>query len=103
MQNDNFFLTIALTRHGGKTYVRAARRSGAGEPRIGVTVAERPITVSGPFRFRISAHGGRYDLAYSVRKAWVTLAANVDATNLSTDKAGGFVGTMIGPFAQGPR
>jgi alpha-N-arabinofuranosidase len=34
---------------------------------------------------------------------WVTVAADVDATNLSTEIAGGFVGTMIGPFAQGVR
>ncbi len=103
VQNDNFFLTIALTRHSGKEYVRVARRAGAGEPRTGVTVAERAIGAHGPVRFRISARGGRYDLAYAVGKSWVVLAANVDATNLSTDKAGGFVGTMIGPFAQGPR
>lgn len=103
VQNDNFFLTIALARHGGKDYVRVARRSGANEPRLGVTVAERPVQVSGPVRFRISARRGRYDLAYAVGKSWITLAANVDATNLSTDKAGGFVGTMMGPFAQGPR
>jgi len=103
VQNDAYFLTIALTRHDGKTFVRAARRAGKDEPRTGVTVAERAVSASGPVRLRIAARGGRYDLAYAVGKQWVTLAPDVDATNLSTNKAGGFVGTMIGPFAQGPR
>jgi xylan 1,4-beta-xylosidase len=103
VQNDAYFLTIALTRHDGKTFVRVARRAGKDEPRTGVTVAERAISASGPVRLRIAARGGRYDLAYAVGKQWVTLAPDVDATNLSTNKAGGFVGTMIGPFAQGPR
>ena len=31
------------------------------------------------------------------------VARDVDGTNLSTASAGGFVGTMVGPFAQGPR
>ena len=103
VQNDAYFLTIALTRHDGKSYIRVARRAGLTEPRAGVTVAERAVAASGPVRFRISARGGRYDFAYALGKQWVTLAARVDATNLSTDKAGGFVGTMIGPFAQGAR
>lgn len=103
VQNDDYFLTIALTRHDGKNYVRVARRAGKSEPRTGVTVAERAVAVGGPLRFRISARGGRYDFAYATGKRWVTVAASVDATNLSTEKAGGFVGTMIGPFAQGVR
>ncbi|MET3827516.1 alpha-N-arabinofuranosidase [Sphingomonas sp. PvP055] len=103
VQNDAYFLTIALTRHDGKTFIRAARRAGKDEPRTGVTLAERAVPVAGPVRFRISARGGRYDLAYALGKQWVTLAPDVDATNLSTNKAGGFVGTMIGPFAQGKR
>jgi len=102
LQNDEYFLTIALTRHDGKTFVRVARRAGKQEPRDGVTVAERPIA-AGPVQLRIAAHGGRYDFAVSQGKAWTTVAAGVDATNLSTATAGGFVGTMIGPFAQGPR
>ena len=100
LQNDNYFLTIAAVSQDGRTVIRAARRSGKDEPETGVTLAERPVAASGPIRFRISARSGRYDLAYAVRGAWTTLAEDVDATNLSTEKAGGFVGTMIGPFAQ---
>jgi alpha-N-arabinofuranosidase len=31
---------------------------------------------------------------------WQPIAHDVDATNLSTAKAGDFLGTMIGPYAQ---
>lgn len=101
LQNDFYFLTIAAVARDGQLVIRAARRSGREEPATGVTLAERPIAAAGPIRFRIEARGGRYDLSYAAgRGGWTILAKDVDATNLSTDKAGGFVGTMIGPFAQ---
>ena len=103
IQNDNHFLTIALTKRDGKTLVRVARRSGPSEPRDGVTVAERAVTAKGPIRLRITMRGGRQDFAYATGKAWVDVVRDVDATNLSTQTAGGFLGTMIGPFAQGAR
>lgn len=98
-QNDFYFLSIALVRHDGKLSIRAARRAGKAEPSMGVTLAETVVSPKGPVRFRIAARGGRYDLAYAIGGRWTVLAADVDATNLSTAKAGGFVGTMIGPFA----
>jgi len=102
LQNDDFFLTIARTRQNGRDIIRVMRRAGHKEPREGVTIAERPVA-PGAVRLRIAAHGGRYDFAFAQHARWVTVAASVDATNLSTASAGGFVGTMIGPFAQGPR
>lgn len=100
VQNDAFFLTIAAVRRGGRTWVRAARRAGEGEPVGGVTLAEREVAARGPIRFRVAMRGGRYDLSYAVGGRWEMLARDVDATHLSTASAGGFVGTMIGPFAQ---
>jgi len=102
LQNDAYFLTIALTRHNGRDVIRVARRAGKQDPREGLTVAEHPVS-AGPIRLRIAAHGGRYDFAYAQGARWVPVASGVDATNLSTASAGGFVGTMIGPFAQGRR
>jgi alpha-N-arabinofuranosidase len=100
IQNDDYFLTIALTRQEGKLLVRVARRAGKSEPREGVTVAEQPVTGAGPIGLRIRARDGLYGFDMQSGGKWVTVAADVDATNLSTDKAGGFVGTMIGPFAE---
>lgn len=103
LQNDDYFFTIALVREGGRNLVRVARRAGPDQPRAGVTVAETPLDTEGPVRLRISIHNGSYSFAYATGREWQTLADNVDGTHLSTKVADGFVGTMIGPFAQGPR
>jgi len=103
IQNDDDFLTVALTRREGKLVVRVARRAGKDDPREGITVAEYPVATSGPVGLRIRTDHGLYSFDMREGGAWITIAKDVDATNLSTDKAGGFVGTMIGPFAQGVR
>ena len=55
-------------------------------------------------RLRIVARGGRYDLDYALgAAAWRPVARDVDGTNLSTARAGGFTGSMIGPFARAAR
>jgi alpha-N-arabinofuranosidase len=100
VQNDNFFLAVGLTRAGGTLSVRVSRRAGASDPKAGVTVASKTIS-SGPIRLRIHARGGRYDFDYAQKSGpWQPVAHDVDATNLSTATAGGFVGTLIGPYAQ---
>ena len=103
LQNDDYFLTFAVVREADRTLVRVARRAGRDEPRTGVTVAETPIDGAGPVRLRMTIDKGSYDFAYATSGEWRTLATDVDATHLSTRIADGFVGTMIGPFAQGPR
>lgn len=103
VQNDDFFLTLSLTRRDGKTFIRVARRAGEGDPRAGVTIAQVPVGWRGPVRLRMVVRGGRCDFAYATAARWITVARDVDATNLSTARAGGFVGTMIGPFAERTR
>jgi xylan 1,4-beta-xylosidase len=103
VQNDNYFLSIALVREGGHTIVRAARRAGVKEPVTGTILAVRAAP-AGPVELRIHARGPRYDFAYRTPNgAWQVLAAGVDGTNLSSATAGGFVGTLIGPYAQTSR
>jgi xylan 1,4-beta-xylosidase len=100
LQNDDFFLAVSLARKDGKLLVRVARRAGASDPAGGITVATKFVP-AGPIQLRIHARGGRYDFDYAARPGqWHAVAHNVDGTNLSTAKAGGFVGTLIGPFAQ---
>jgi alpha-N-arabinofuranosidase len=100
LQNDDDYLAVGLTRSDGRLVVRVTRRAGADEPAEGVVVASKPVA-AGPLQLRIHARGGRYDFDYAARPGqWRPVAHNVDGTNLSTAKAGGFVGTLIGPFAQ---
>jgi xylan 1,4-beta-xylosidase len=51
-------------------------------------------------RLRISATGPNYSFYYDAGGGWQPLRENDDGTILSTEKAGGFVGTVIGPYAQ---
>lgn len=103
VQNDNYFLTIAATRADGRNLLRVARRAGVAEPAQGLTVASKPFS-GGAVRLRIHARGGRYDFDYAeARGPWRSLAHGVDGTNLSSAIAGGFVGTLIGPYAQTSR
>jgi alpha-N-arabinofuranosidase len=103
VQNDDYFLTFAVVREGDRTMVRVARRAGRGDPRTGVTVAEVPLDTGGPVALRIVARGGRYTFICKMGADTIVVANGVDGTHLSTATAGGFVGTMVGPFAQGPR
>lgn len=100
VQNDNYFLSISVASSGGPREVRVARRAGLREPSTGVTVAHEQVPAV-PVELQIRAHGARYDFAYrTLRGAWRVLARGVDGTNLSSATAGGFVGTLIGPYAQ---
>jgi xylan 1,4-beta-xylosidase len=100
LQNDEHFLAVVLTRANGRLMLRVSRRAGANDPLEGATVASRPAP-AGPIQLRLHARGGLYDFDYALKRGqWRPLAHDVDGTNLSTAKAGGFVGTLIGPFAQ---
>ena len=100
LQNDDYFLAVALTRKDGKLAVQVTRRDGPTDPAGGKVVASKPVTATA-LQLRISAHGGRYDFDYALKPGqWQAAAHDVDATNLSTAKAGGFVGTLIGPYTQ---
>ncbi len=53
-----------------------------------------------PVRLKIHGDGQYYDFYYSIGNGgWQVMARGVDASNLSTNKSGGFVGTMIGLYA----
>jgi len=105
VQDDDHFLGVGLTRSGGRLAIRGFRRAEAAEPAAGQTLALVPIaaTAGSSVRLRIVARGGRYDLDYALAAGpWRKVAHDVDGTNLSTARAGGFTGTMIGPFARAP-
>ena len=120
LQSDDFYLFYGLAMHDGKEVLEITRRSGPQDPREGVVVASVPIT---PDRDRITLivdiKGGKARFSYHVPDAQTdmmsqwhlvmtdyggsapVLADDVDVTNLSTAKAGGFVGTIIGLYAYG--
>ncbi len=63
------------------------------------------LKASASLRLKILGDEGRYAFAYDSGdgRGWQTLKGDVDGTVLSTDRAGGFVGTLLGPFARDER
>ena len=105
VQDDDHYLGLAVTRTAGQLAIRAFHRADADAPAIGRTVASVPIRVAAgsPIRLRIAAQGPRSILSYAIAGGRWQRIADVDATILSTARAGGFTGTMIGPFARSAR
>ncbi|MBV9883961.1 MAG: glycoside hydrolase family 9 protein [Sphingomonadaceae bacterium] len=102
-QNDEHWYAIAVGMAGRQPAVQLKRRTGPGDPAAGVTIASAPLPApSGePVRLRVEAEGGRYRFAYAAADGdWHTLGGDQDGTILSTHVAGGFVGTVIGPYAR---
>ena len=94
-QSDEAHLFYGVTRIAGKPVVALYTRAKAAEDTL---VASAPLAGSKPLKLTISIDGGRMAFSYSAGGKPVTLASGIDATFLSTRKAGGFVGTIIGPY-----
>lgn len=98
LQSDNAYLFFGITRHNGQTVVAVMRRENAADPTPGRLVAYRllPNQIRG-VRLKLSVNGGRYTAAYKAgTQTWTVVKSDGDATFLSTKKALGFVGTVIG-------
>ena len=99
VQNDDFYIFYGLAMRNGKTVLEVTRRAGRSDPLDGLVIASQPAPI-GPVSLKADIRAGRATFSYG---KGTTIAADVDVTNLSTDKAGGFVGTLIGPYAYGKR
>lgn len=95
VQSDRSNLFFGLTRIAGKPVVALYTRDAADTDTL---VASAPVTTSDPVTLTIRATGGTIGFDYSVGGMTKTLKDGVDATLLSTKKAGGFVGTVVGPY-----
>lgn len=98
IQNDEYWFALSVARNR----VLLERRAGPKDPAGGVILASAPLRGArgAPIHLRIQARGPLYDFAYATRPGqWRTLRQGVDGRVLSTKTAGGFVGTLIGPYA----
>jgi len=105
-QNSDYFYFLDLVREQGTESVCVTKRAGVSDPEQGAVVACAPVTL-GPdanIDLKIVARGAAYDFAYATAPGqWTTLVRDADGTILSTKKAGGFVGTIIGMYAFTPQ
>jgi xylan 1,4-beta-xylosidase len=97
----NYCLCVALDS-AGKRVVRI-ERSSTDTGAAPIILASAPLAgASGETVYlKIDLRGGKIDFSYAERpNAWTLLAKDVDGTFLSTKVAGGFVGTLLGPYAR---
>ncbi|WP_310226203.1 glycoside hydrolase family 43 protein [Sphingobium xenophagum] len=99
IQSDRSHIVFGITQVGGKKMVTLASRDNADTDTL---VASAPLTATGPVTLTIRADGGKMAFDYEVDGKRATLKSDLDATLLSTRKAGGFVGTVVGPYRHTP-
>lgn len=97
-QNENYNIVMGKTIAEGSPALVLERVAGHGTREV---LKKVPLSTDGPLTLRMHCHGGRLACSYSENNGdtWLTLANDVDATNLSTLRAGGFIGTLIGLYA----
>ena len=100
LQNAENWYGILIGRNGGKPVIRVRRRAGGQDPTAGAVLASAPLPPVGTLELRIAGHGPSYDFSWSVDgRRWHKLLSGADGTILSTKRAGGFVGAVVGVYA----
>lgn len=96
MQDAEYNFVFGKTLIDGAQAVTLTRSEGSSELIAAVVLPKDARSLS----LKVDGRGGAYSFSYRLgRGEWTMLAADVDATNLSTHKAGGFVSCMIGLYA----
>ena len=96
VQSDKAYLFFGLLRKQGTTRVALLVRDGDAPER---ELASQPFAGTGPVTLFLHFKGASVDISYAADGQRATLAQNVDVRFLSTKSAGGFVGTVVGPYA----
>ncbi|WP_394664456.1 glycoside hydrolase family 43 protein [uncultured Sphingomonas sp.] len=106
LQNDYAYLFFGLTRIDGQPRIALYTRSGRNtrdETAPETLIASVPFAPKGPVTLTLHAKGGTMGFDYESGGKRATLKNDLDTRFLSTARAGGFVGTVIGPYAYTPR
>jgi xylan 1,4-beta-xylosidase len=95
-QNENYWYFLGTRRMNGELRVFLERRAGTDLQ----TYTSDPLPETKALKLRISADGASYSFDYDSGQGWKPLRENDDGAILSTEIAGGFVGTVLGPYAR---
>ena len=94
LQKEDHNFVFGKTMKNGKLMLTLTRAE-----KSNVTIASTPIK-DGELRLKVEGHDRYYDFYYAEQGGdWQLLAKGVDASNLSTQKSGGFIGAVIGLYA----
>ena len=102
-QSENYWYFLGCRRHGDEIQVFLERDSGHGAQVIAnVTIpATEAVNAPDEIRLKVTAETRRYSFFYAVGNTdWRPLLQYDDGVFLSSDVAGGFVGTVLGPYAR---
>ena len=102
LQNDEYWYSLTLGHDSGRAVLRLRMRDGETSPTSGKLL--RTLAIPAPpgasVQLRVEAKGSRYAFAWSLDgREWQAVADDADGTILSTKRAGGFVGAMLGLYA----
>jgi xylan 1,4-beta-xylosidase len=96
-QNGRHWYFLGVRRVANGLQVFLERRAGQ---KLQV-VTGLAIDAASTLRLRITANGGKYSFFYAAGAgSWQPLKMDDDGSILSTEVAGGFVGTVLGPYAR---
>lgn len=95
-----YFLGVTVNKEGEKEiFVEKSE----GDQKSIIVSEEVDGNPDGEYYLKIEARGAEYDFSYALSEDnWQTLHQGADGTVLSTNKAGGFVGTVFGMYAYTP-
>ena len=95
-QNENYwyFFGTRRTEHGLQLFLE---RHAGKDLRVVETIT---IEVPESLKLMVDGDGASYSFFYDAGDGWRPLSVNDDGSILSTEVAGGFVGTVLGPFAR---
>ena len=94
LQNEDHNFVLGKTLKNGKLMITLTRAE-----KNHAIIASAPVK-AGNLRLKVEGHDRYYDFYYAEQGGdWQLLAKGVDASNLSTQKSGGFIGACIGLYA----
>ncbi|WP_298401485.1 glycoside hydrolase family 43 protein [Sphingobium sp.] len=100
IQSDRNMLFFGVEQRDGTSHIILTAREGADMDRL---IATAPIDPATPVTLTLHMDGGQLRASYASMGKDRLLADKVDIRFLSTKQAGGFVGTIVGPYAWAAR
>lgn len=102
-EDEHHWYFFGARRHGDAVQIFLDKDAGGGSRVVGqITASGAPDAVAGrSIRLKVSGQAQDYSFYYDVDGGpWRALVEADDGSILSTDLSGGFVGTMLGPYAR---
>jgi len=95
-QNEKYWYFFGTRRQGEKLQIFLERHAGDAFNVV------KSVTIAAPAALRLlmNGEGAHYSFSYDAGDGWQPLQNDDDGSILSTEVAGGFVGTVLGPYAR---